>query len=291
MREIFLSNFRWGAQSWCRPSCIPITVILILIVLVVLLPLLDHAGDKHPSNSTGSGNDSVVTCMDSCKISIIESIPVGLVYPNDSVSHPSTYNSWMDLIASAQTSIEIAALYWSMRRSDVYPDDSAKEVSTRIGNGIRHSERKSTSVHEDGSNLYILRKIRLCARSVNEGEKERNIFTRFPWLSNFRGNSLTRNSFRNGYQKSDDAVQSVIHLKLKKKFCFITNDIFLFLFHHHKGRMRTFWSKSQSAKSWKTYKRVSANRWALEVKKVYIVVYRVRREIEIQLEIPVPNCL
>ncbi|XP_046741298.1 5'-3' exonuclease PLD3-like isoform X2 [Diprion similis] len=121
-----LTNSKWGAQGWCRPSCIPITVILILIVLVVLLPLLDHAGDKHSSNST-FGNDSGATCMDSCKINLVESIPIGMVYPNNSVQHPSTYNSWMELIASAQSSIEIAAMYWTMTRQEVYPDDSAKE--------------------------------------------------------------------------------------------------------------------------------------------------------------------
>lgn len=38
---------RWSRENkWCRPSCIPISVILILIFLVVLLPVLDHATDK-----------------------------------------------------------------------------------------------------------------------------------------------------------------------------------------------------------------------------------------------------
>ncbi|XP_048516236.1 5'-3' exonuclease PLD3-like isoform X2 [Athalia rosae] len=122
-----LNHPKWGAQGWCRPSCIPITVILILIVLVVLLPLLDHAADKHLLNSTNSGNDSGLTCMDSCRINLVESIPIGLIYPNNSVSHVSTYNTWMDLIGSAQSTIEIAALYWTLKREDVYPDDSAKE--------------------------------------------------------------------------------------------------------------------------------------------------------------------
>lgn len=38
---------KWsGKNSWCKPSCIPISIILILIFLVVLLPLLDHTGDS-----------------------------------------------------------------------------------------------------------------------------------------------------------------------------------------------------------------------------------------------------
>nr|XP_050851450.1 5'-3' exonuclease PLD3-like isoform X4 [Vespula vulgaris] len=120
-----LTNAKWGAQGWCRPSCIPITVILILIVLVVLLPLLDHATDKFVLNSTSI--DAELTCMDSCSISLVESIPIGLNYSNNTVLHETTYDSWMNLIAMAENTIEIASLYWTMRRQDVYPDDSAKE--------------------------------------------------------------------------------------------------------------------------------------------------------------------
>ncbi|OXU24626.1 hypothetical protein TSAR_006066 [Trichomalopsis sarcophagae] len=121
-----LNHGRWGAQEWCRPSCIPITFILILIVLVVLLPLLDHAPDKQALNGTFLGNDSEMACMSDCDISLVESIPINLTYPNNSTIHRSTYTTWLDLIASAQNTVEIASLYWTMNREDVYPDDSAK---------------------------------------------------------------------------------------------------------------------------------------------------------------------
>lgn len=120
---------RCGAQGWCRPSCIPITVILVLIVLVVLLPLLD-AADKHSLNSTIIGNDSKLICNDDCHISLVESIPIGLNYSNSSVIHRGTYQTWKELIESAQSTIEIGSYYWTLRREDIYPDDSAKEVSS-----------------------------------------------------------------------------------------------------------------------------------------------------------------
>lgn len=48
--KIFINScifLRWGSKNgWCRPSCIPISVILILIFLVVLLPVLDQATEK-----------------------------------------------------------------------------------------------------------------------------------------------------------------------------------------------------------------------------------------------------
>ncbi|XP_046592774.1 5'-3' exonuclease PLD3 isoform X2 [Neodiprion lecontei] len=171
-----LTNSKWGAQGWCRPSCIPITVILILIVLVVLLPLLDHAGDKHSSNST-FGNDPGSTCMDSCKINLVESIPIGLVYANNSVQHRSTYDSWMELIASAQSSIEIAALYWTMRRQDVYPDDSAKEgedvfealleAGRDRGLRLRFAQNVPSQLNPNDDTEYLAKKANAQVRSLD----------------------------------------------------------------------------------------------------------------------------
>ncbi|OAD52164.1 Phospholipase D3 [Eufriesea mexicana] len=121
-----MTNGKWGgAQGWCRPSCIPITVILILIVLVVLLPLLDHAADKYTASDMNFGFDS--SCMNGCHLSIVETLPVGMDYVNNSIFLDNTYNSWVKLISLARERIEIASFYWTMRREDVYPDDTAKQ--------------------------------------------------------------------------------------------------------------------------------------------------------------------
>jgi len=134
INEFYFSNQRWGAQGWCRPSCIPITIILILIVLVVLLPLLDHAADKYALNLTALNADS--TCMDHCNVFLVESIPVGMNYSNSTARHESIYDSWMDLIAMAQNTIEIASLYWTMKREDVFPDNSAKQANSLYYNQL-----------------------------------------------------------------------------------------------------------------------------------------------------------
>ncbi|XP_003393457.1 5'-3' exonuclease PLD3 isoform X1 [Bombus terrestris] len=121
-----ITNGKWGgAQGWCRPSCIPITVILILIVLVVLLPLLDHAADKYASNGTNFDFDT--SCMNGCNLSFVETLPIGMSYTNNTVFLDNTYDSWIKLISLAREKIEIASFYWTMRREDVYPDDSAKQ--------------------------------------------------------------------------------------------------------------------------------------------------------------------
>lgn len=60
-------------------------------------------------------------------ISLVESIPQGLSFPNGSAIYPSTYKAWMNLITAANTSIEIASFYWTLRMTDVYPDASSAQ--------------------------------------------------------------------------------------------------------------------------------------------------------------------
>ncbi|CAG9856360.1 unnamed protein product [Phyllotreta striolata] len=134
---------RWRNKSkWCRPSCIPISIICILIFLVVLLPLLDHTTEKALEELNGFSTEA---CNNTCEFSLIESIPEGLVYPNDSIIYPSTFDTWLDLISSANKTIDIASLYWTLRRHEVYPDPSSEQgekifqslLRAGVGRGVK----------------------------------------------------------------------------------------------------------------------------------------------------------
>ncbi|EEC05248.1 hypothetical protein IscW_ISCW003994 [Ixodes scapularis] len=55
--------------GWFRPSCIPISIILVLVVLVVLFPLLGHSRDPRASHGPLSKCKESCTpldCLDSC---------------------------------------------------------------------------------------------------------------------------------------------------------------------------------------------------------------------------------
>lgn len=95
-------------------------------MLVVLLPLLDHAVDKYALNDTDLDFD--FSCMEGCNLSFVETLPVGMNYINSTVFLDNTYNSWIKLISLARQKIEIASFYWTMKREDVYSDDTAKQV-------------------------------------------------------------------------------------------------------------------------------------------------------------------
>jgi len=68
------------------------------------------------------------------RISLVESIPENLTYPDRSPLHTSIYDAWMRLISSASESIDIAAFYWSLRSSDVqFQDPSDWQVQALFG--------------------------------------------------------------------------------------------------------------------------------------------------------------
>lgn len=69
-----------------------------------------------------------ISLDEDCKVMLVETIPIGLDYPDSNIVHVNTTEVWLYLIKSAQKTIEIASMYWSMKREDVYPDDSAIEV-------------------------------------------------------------------------------------------------------------------------------------------------------------------
>ena len=74
--------------------------------------------------------DPISICT--CRLTVVESIPDNLTYPEGSPSHPSTYHGWMSLLDSATTSIDIASFYWTLRGVDVYEDPSDWQVGTII---------------------------------------------------------------------------------------------------------------------------------------------------------------
>ncbi|CAN7995409.1 unnamed protein product, partial [Ixodes hexagonus] len=137
--------------GWFRPSCIPISVILVLIVLVVLFPLLGHSRDQSASHGALSKCRQSCTpfnCLDSCSFTLVESIPENLTYPDGSPEHVSTFEAWKLLLERAEKEIVIASFYWTLRGSDLndtYPSawqgeeifNEILEAGTKRGINIR----------------------------------------------------------------------------------------------------------------------------------------------------------
>nr|XP_046179014.1 5'-3' exonuclease PLD3 isoform X2 [Oncorhynchus gorbuscha] len=58
-------------------------------------------------------------CTSDCRVSLVESIPEGLFYPLDSSSLPSISDTWTNLLTRANSSVDIAAFYFTLRDTDL----------------------------------------------------------------------------------------------------------------------------------------------------------------------------
>ncbi|KAK4326829.1 hypothetical protein Pmani_002661 [Petrolisthes manimaculis] len=95
-----------------RPSCLPVTIIVTLSLLIVVMALLDGTLLR-----TGDG-DACCHC-DDCSFQLVESIPENLTYIPGSVHYPSIYQAWTSLIQRAESSVDIAAFYWTLLNEDI----------------------------------------------------------------------------------------------------------------------------------------------------------------------------
>ncbi|XP_069500585.1 5'-3' exonuclease PLD3 [Ambystoma mexicanum] len=58
------------------------------------------------------------TCSDPCQFVLVESIPEDLVYEANSTINPTTFQSWLDLLAMANSSVDIVSFYWTLTNED-----------------------------------------------------------------------------------------------------------------------------------------------------------------------------
>ena len=100
---------RRGKELIC--SVLTVTALCaFLIVSSYLLMFLDHRIEEN-------------ICHDKCSIQIVESIPEGLTF-NSSINNMRTFEAWSNLIEFAEDTIEVAGMYWSLRGSDIWEDQS-----------------------------------------------------------------------------------------------------------------------------------------------------------------------
>ncbi|XP_066466312.1 5'-3' exonuclease PLD3-like isoform X2 [Tiliqua scincoides] len=71
-------------------------------------------------------------CSSQCSVMLVESIPDILNYGPGAPHHLSTYQAWMNLLAGANNSVEIAAFYFTLRDSDIHRDDPSSQQGKEV---------------------------------------------------------------------------------------------------------------------------------------------------------------
>ncbi|XP_060114324.1 5'-3' exonuclease PLD3 [Heteronotia binoei] len=113
-----------------------------LLVLAVLGTMLVAALLIHtfllPFRGSVQGEDVMAAsylddpCRDPCRFVLVESIPEGLVYEENSTTNPSTFQAWANLIAEARSTVDIAAFYWTLQNKDTRTHDPSASQGEEI---------------------------------------------------------------------------------------------------------------------------------------------------------------
>ncbi|KAL8220030.1 UNVERIFIED_CONTAM: hypothetical protein K2H54_037851 [Gekko kuhli] len=128
--------------------CILVTAILgtmlvaALLVHTFLFPF--HSSPRAENVTAASYLDD--TCSDPCRIVLVESIPEGLVYEDNSTVGPPTFDAWAKLLADARSTVDIAAFYWTLQNKDTRTrDPSASQGEEILAELLKLSERGITT--------------------------------------------------------------------------------------------------------------------------------------------------
>ncbi|KAI4883034.1 hypothetical protein NFI96_017795 [Prochilodus magdalenae] len=148
-------------QKYYRCMLIVTCLATVLLVLFVLQTLL------VPTVTSSFGLKMHLpirdTCTDSCRIVLVESIPVGLEF-NSSVTHPSIYQTWLNLISGAQSSLDIASFYWTLTNEDTGTYEPTANQGERVLQelaqlsgriSVRVAVNKQDSQNQDDLNLLM----------------------------------------------------------------------------------------------------------------------------------------
>ncbi|KAM5340187.1 5'-3' exonuclease PLD4 isoform 2-T2 [Glossophaga mutica] len=105
-----------------------------LICLLWQVPRLPIGGQRQPAKSLACGSHPASEPLggedqgpDSCRLSLVESIPQDLPFAAGSPSAQPLAQAWMQLLATARDSVHIASYYWSLTGSDIGVNDTSAQ--------------------------------------------------------------------------------------------------------------------------------------------------------------------
>ncbi|ALC40110.1 CG43345, partial [Drosophila busckii] len=101
---------------------VPVFILFVLVLIVLLLPWETLNRRTEPNTP--------VDAPLPCQLQLVETIPIGLNYADDSPKFLSTFEAWQLLLNKAKSSIDIAAPYWTLRGVDV--NDSSTQLGEQL---------------------------------------------------------------------------------------------------------------------------------------------------------------
>ncbi|CAI5780783.1 5' [Podarcis lilfordi] len=131
-----------------QPSLAPkkdFRCILVVAILSTMLAtaLLFHMFILPFHGLTSAGKEAAAgpylgnRCNDPCRSVLVESIPEGLTYDDNSTLNPSIFDAWKTLLGDASRSVDIASFYWTLSNKDTGTQDPSASQGEEILAALR----------------------------------------------------------------------------------------------------------------------------------------------------------
>ncbi|XP_069799598.1 5'-3' exonuclease PLD3 [Dendropsophus ebraccatus] len=139
---LYMSTLQGNARRYHHCALVIAIVVTLLFCVMaaqlLLFPLLCTSSTEKMDMLFMQDN----SCSDPCNIVLVESIPEGLEYAPNSTTNPSVFQSWMNLLGQAKSSVDIASFYWTLTNNDTHTTHpTAKEGELILQEMIKLKQR------------------------------------------------------------------------------------------------------------------------------------------------------
>ncbi|XP_063168507.1 5'-3' exonuclease PLD3 isoform X2 [Candoia aspera] len=118
----------WDFQCILVTAILSTVLVVALVVHSFLLPLHSLAMVENVASVPHVDN----ACSDPCRSVLVESIPEGLTYDDNSTVGPSTFETWQRLLKNARSSVDIASFYWTLSNEDTHTHEPSASQGEEI---------------------------------------------------------------------------------------------------------------------------------------------------------------
>ncbi|XP_067847772.1 5'-3' exonuclease PLD3 isoform X2 [Heptranchias perlo] len=144
-----MQNFkshRKGNNKWWQGPVVLLLLVTLCLATIAVSQLV-HKLREHSMGGEEPWEDLCnATCDDPCSFVLTESVPDGLVYEVNATKYQSTYNSWINLINMASSSLDIASFYWTLTGSDINVTDPTSKPGEILLHELGKLPSKNISV-------------------------------------------------------------------------------------------------------------------------------------------------
>ncbi|XP_060549728.1 5'-3' exonuclease PLD3 isoform X1 [Pantherophis guttatus] len=132
----------WDFQCMLVTAILSTVLVVALVVHSFFFPLHGLATLGHVASVPHVDH----RYSDSCRSVLVESIPEGVTYDDNSTFSPSTFETWQSLLKNARSSVDIASFYWTLSNQDTHTHDPSASQGEEILTELLHATSRGIAL-------------------------------------------------------------------------------------------------------------------------------------------------